>query len=73
MESELCGCNYTINCRWDWLPSPGPELGTLDAEGESASDVGKILGGAATVICFLGLLAVMLMCLSGKGRLGFII
>ena len=55
------------------LPSPGPELGTLDAEGESDSDVGKILGGAATNICFLFLLVVMLMCLSGKGRLGLII
>ena len=41
MESEVCGCNYTIIVGGTGLPSPGPELGTLDAEGDSDSDVGK--------------------------------
>ena len=45
-------------------------MGTLDATAEEGDrDLGKTLGVAFTIICFLGLLAVMLMCLSGKGRL----
>ena len=47
-------------------------MGTLDATAEEGDrDLGKTLGVAFTIICFLGLLAVMLMCLSGKGRLSF--